>query len=454
MRSINVSELIDTSKINRFHMSVMFLCALILLLDGYDLVVYGVIMPFIMQEWGLTPIEAGAIGSYGMMGLILGAFIFGPLADKVGRKNVILFCLMDFSLFTALCYFSNGPTSFIIFRFLAGLGMGGIFPNIVALMTDYAPKKKKAFVINVVNSGFPLGGLIAAACGVFLLPVLGWKSLLLMAGIGLLLIPFIYLYLPDSPNFYVQKSKQNKLVQILKKVSPEYVPQSNDSFEISITKKDKMPAIKIFENGRVISTFMIWIIFFMTFLLLYFLYTWLPALMMNYGYPTNSSIMFLLLMNLGAILGALLGGWLSDRWSVKKVLTMMHFLLAVSFLLLALKPSSLLLLNLILLLAGTAIGASNGLAYIFASVFYPVNTRSTGTSWASGFGRIGSAIAPSLGGILLSMNYPFNINFLLITIPSILAIAAILLVRDKQKKAEVGSPSNIKKDQVGAEVQS
>ena len=351
MQSINVSEMIDTSKINRFHLSVIILCALILALDGYDLVVYGVIMPFVMEEWGLTPIEAGAIGSYGMIGLILGAFIFGPIADKVGRKNVVLFCLMDFSLFTAMCYFSNSPTSFGIYRFLAGVGMGGIFPNIVALMTDFAPKKKRAFVINVVNSGFPLGGLIAAGCGIFLLPVFGWKSLLLLAGIGLLLIPFVYIYLPDSPNFYLTKNKQDKLVEILKKVRPDYVPQNNDSFEASITKKDKMSIIKLFDSGKAISTFMIWIIFFMTFLLLYFLYTWLPAFMLNYGYPTNSSIMFLFLMNLGAILGALIGGWLSDRWSVKKVLTLMHFILAVLFLLLALKPSSLLVLNLILLLS-------------------------------------------------------------------------------------------------------
>ena len=140
MNSVNVGQVIDESKFNRFHASVLFWCAFCIVFDAYDLVVFGSVVPILMDEWSLTANQVGALGSYALVGMMLGALIFGPLADKLGRKNIILFCVALFSLFTFLIGFANGVTEFGTYRFIAGLGLGGVMPNAIALMSEYSPK--------------------------------------------------------------------------------------------------------------------------------------------------------------------------------------------------------------------------------------------------------------------------------------------------------------------------
>ena len=140
MRKIDVHEVIDNARFNRFHWMVLFWCALIIIFDGYDLVIYGVVLPMLMKEWGLSPLQAGALGSYALFGMMFGALFFGPLSDRIGRKKAITICVMLFSGFTVLNGFARNPTEFGLCRFIAGLGIGGVMPNVVALMNEYAPK--------------------------------------------------------------------------------------------------------------------------------------------------------------------------------------------------------------------------------------------------------------------------------------------------------------------------
>lgn len=133
MKKIDINDIIDRAKFNRFHCSVMLLCALLLIFDGYDLFIYGVVLPVLMDEWNLTPVQAGALGSYALFGMMFGAFIFGPMADRIGRKKGVLICFVLFSIATFLTGFAENTTQFGILRFIAGLGCGGLMPNAVAL---------------------------------------------------------------------------------------------------------------------------------------------------------------------------------------------------------------------------------------------------------------------------------------------------------------------------------
>lgn len=160
MASINTTEVISNSKFNRFHFGLLAWCFIIILFDGYDLVVYGTVVPVLTEEWNLTSVEAGAMGSYGLFGMMFGAIFFGTLADRIGRKNVIAISLILFSLFTLLCGFASTPTIFSTFRFLAGLGLGGIMPNVIALLTDYAPKTMRSMVVSIVLCGYSFGGCL------------------------------------------------------------------------------------------------------------------------------------------------------------------------------------------------------------------------------------------------------------------------------------------------------
>ncbi|MDN5434905.1 MAG: MFS transporter, partial [Acinetobacter sp.] len=194
MQSINANEIIDHAKLKAIHWRVILLSALIIIFDGYDLVIYGVALPKLMAEWKIDSITAGFLGSVALFGMMFGAIIFGSLSDKLesygfSRKKLIILCICLFSGFTLLCGYANNPQSFAIFRFLAGLGLGGVMPNVIALMTEYAPKKLRSTLVSLMFSGYAVGGMCSALLGMWLVPQFGWKIMFILGGTPLLLIP-------------------------------------------------------------------------------------------------------------------------------------------------------------------------------------------------------------------------------------------------------------------------
>lgn len=430
MRSINVNRIIDEVKFNRFHFVLLFWCAFIIVYDGFDLVVYGSVVPVLMKEWSLTPIQAGSLGSYALFGMMLGALIFGPLADKIGRKKVILICVSMFSLFMAFSGSAHGPAEFGIYRFLAGLGLGGVMPNTVALMTEYSPKKLKSTLVSIMFSGYSVGGMLAAGLSIVLIPQFGWRSVFFVGALPLLSLPFIYKLVPDSPRFLLMKNQQELIGQLLAKIDPKYTPQKSDSYEILVPKKSGIPVVKLFEKGRTLSTIMLWLSFFMCLLMVYGLNTWLPNLMAQAGYALGSSLMFLLVLNFGAILGAVIGGWAADRWNAKKVLVLFYIMAGVSLTLLGFKAGTVVLYVLVAIAGGSTIGTQI-IANAYVSQYYPSEMRSTGIGWALGVGRIGAIIGPMMGGVLLTMQLPIHQNFMAFAIPGIIAAITIWFVQEK-----------------------
>lgn len=399
------------------------------------MVVYGTIVPALMKEWSLTPIELGTLGSYALFGMMCGAFIFGPLADKLGRKNVTMICVILFSLFTLLCGFANTVPKFGIYRFIAGLGLGGVMPNVVALMTEYSPRQFKSRMVALMFSGYCIGGVLAAALGIIMIQKMGWQSVFYISVIPLILLPLMYKSLPDSIGFYLAKNKKERAGQLLSKLNPSYVPQKNDQYELVIPEKTGITVLQLFKEGRALSTIMFWCAFFMCLLMIYGLNTWLPKLMEGAGYELGSSLMFLLVLNLGAIFGAVFGGWAADRWSGKKVLIAFFILASVSLSLLGFKANIFVVYTLVAIAGATTIGTQI-IAYAYVSQYYPMKIRSTGIGWASGVGRFGAVGGPMLGGYLLTMNLPFQQNFLAFAVPGIIAAVAIGFVKEKRASSQ------------------
>lgn len=444
MKSINVNQVINDSKLKRFHMNVLLWGLIILLFDGFDLVIYGAVVPVLMEDWSLTAIEAGAIGSYALVGMMLGATIFGTLADKIGRKKVIVICVILFSLFTALIGFAGSPEIFGLLRFIAGLGLGGVMPNVIALMTEYSPKNMRGTLVTTMCSGYAIGGVLSAAISIGLISNFGWESVFFVGVIPFFLLPWLYKYLPDSPNFYLRTNRSEELGKILEKVNPDYTYQQTDVYQLEMSKENKIPVPELFRNKRSLSTLMFWASALMTLILLYGLNTWLPKLMVNAGYPLGSSLTFLLTLNFGAIIGSVLGGWLSDRWDTKKVLVMYYIIACISLILLGFKPNMFLLYVLLAFAGATTIG-SQIVANVYVSQYYPTHIRSTGVGWSLGIGRLGAVLGPSLGGVLLSMNLSLQVNFLVFAIPGLLAALAIVFVQDNYGNLNVDN----KKDYEG-----
>jgi len=427
--TVNVNAVVDEAKFKPFHLKIVLWCVFVVIFDGYDLAINGVALPLLMQEWNMTAVQAGMLASTALAGMMFGAMLFGMLADKIGRKNVILICVTLFSGFTFWGGFASGPTEFGILRFIAGLGIGGVLPNLVALTSEYAPQKMRSTLVTTMFSGYAVGGIMAALLGAWFTPSFGWEIMFYIAGIPLLMLPILYLYLPESLTFLVKKQQNEKASKIVQQISPEQNVTASTQFVLNEVHAPDASIAALFKQGRSMSTLLFWCCFFMCLLMVYALGSWLPKLMMAAGYSLGNSLMFLMAMNIGAVVGTIGGGILADRFHLKPVIIGMFLLGAVSLVGLGFNSPRAVIYLLVAAAGASAIGSSI-LLYSFVAQYYPLAIRSTGIGCASAVGRVGAIVGPIIIGFLLGMELPHKMNFLAVAIPAIIgAISVAMIVR-------------------------
>ena len=427
MRNIDVNDVIDNATFNKFHWKVLFWCTLIIIFDGYDLVIYGVVLPLLMDQWNLNPYVAGLLGSSALFGMMFGAMGFGMLSDKWGRKKVILMCVVLFSLTTVINGFATNAWQFGILRFIASLGIGGVMPNVVSLMSEYSPARKRSTLVALMFSGYAVGGMMSAGLGIWIVPNFGWEIMFYLAIVPMLLLPLMIKYLPESVAFLMAQKREGEARDVLCEVAPFKAISEQDVLVVPPTTESKAPVLELFRGGRAMSTLMFWVAFFNCLLMVYALGSWLPKLMSAAGYPLDSSLMFLMVLNIGAIVGAVGGGWLADRFSLRSVLVSFFILGSGSLITLGYENPMWFLYTLMGIAGATTIG-SQILLYAYVAQYYPTSIRSTGLGWASGIGRNGAIVGPMLGGTLLALALPHQVNFLALAIPGAIATVAIALV--------------------------
>ncbi|ATW26092.1 MFS transporter [Candidatus Formimonas warabiya] len=443
MHSVNVNKVIDESKFNGYHLLILILCSCAIIFDGYDLVVYGTIVPVLMKDWNISPAQAGALGSYALFGMMIGALVFGPLADKIGRKKVILMCLTLFGLFTLMVGFAQGPNQFGLFRFIAGLGLGGVMPNLIAMITEYSPKAIRSTLVTIMFSGMQVGAMIAAGVGIAVIPSFGWRGMFFIGGLPLLLLPLFLIFMPESMNLYVAKNQDERIQKWLKKLSPGYKPVEGEKYSLGAAKAKGMPVVSLFENNRTRSTSMFWVTMFMSLLMTYALQTWLPKLMQNAGYSMGSSLLFMVICNVGAIIGAVIGGLLADRINGRKVIIVFYAISFIAICLLSFKSSTF-IISILVTIAGATTMGTQIVCNAYVSQYYPNNVRSTGIGWSLGIGRLGGIFGPMMVGSLLSMNLSLQLNFIAIAIPGLIAAFAMMIVQEKYNSASTLATSREK----------
>lgn len=429
MKHIDLHKLADEAKFNGFHRSVLLWCALIIIFDGYDLAVAGIALPSIMNEMGVSPTNAGFMVSSALFGMMFGAIFLGTIADKIGRRLAIAICVALFSVFTAAAGLTNDPVTFSVMRFLAGLGIGGVMPNVVAQMTEYSPRKIRSTMVTLMFSGYAVGGMLAALVGKGLIESYGWQSVFLAAGLPVLLIPLILKSMPESMPYLIRTGQKAQLQHIAARLSPSYRPQPGDSFDLPQQDRDtSAPIGKLFQDGRGFSTVMFWVAFFMCLFMVYALSSWLTKLMAGAGYTLGSALTFVLVLNFGGMVGAIGGGWLADRFHIKHVLVGMYLLAALSISLLGYPVTTPVLFVLVGLAGASTIGTQI-VTYAYVGQYYPMAVRSTGIGWASGVGRSGAILAPIVIGSLVAMALPLERNFIAIALPAVIAAVAVFCIR-------------------------
>jgi AAHS family 4-hydroxybenzoate transporter-like MFS transporter len=380
---------------------VAVLCGLVAMLDGFDTQSIAYVAPSIASSWHLNPAVLGPIFSAGLLGLAIGALALSSLADRYGRRVVILFSVFAFGVFALLTARAESLGELAVFRLLTGIGLGGAMPNIIALTSEYAPADRRGTVVTAMFCGFPLGATIGGFLSAPLIHSFGWQSVFVVGGLTPLVLLLVLLF---------------------------WLPESVRG-ETSLTKpRERFPVLELFSEGRARRTGLVWVAFFMNLLVMYFLTNWLPSLLNASGMSLNIAIWSTALLNLGGVAGGLSLGRLIDRHNPYLVLGTAYAGAAVCIVAIALSTSGFWLL-LFALLAGFGVsGAQIGLNAVTAAA-YPAAIRSTGIGWALGVGRVGSILGPAVGGILLGLGWTNQALLLAAVLPAMIASAAVLGLR-------------------------
>lgn len=424
MKQIDVNDAIDSAPFGRFQWMVVVLCGLLLIVDGYDVFVAGTVLPTLITEWGLTKPQAGTLQAWALFGMMFGALIFGSLADRIGRKKGVLICFALFTLATLVAGFAQTPDQFAMARFVAGLGCGGLMPNAVALMNEYAPKRLRGTMVAIMFSGYSVGGMVAAGLGIWLIPSLGWRPMFWVAALPLLLLPLILWKLPESLGFLIRQGRQDEAKRIFAQMQPGLAP--TDTLVFHETKGKSSSVFELFRGNRGLRTVMLWVAFFCCLLLVYLLSSWLPKVLQEAGYAERASLLSLFSLNFGGMAGAIFGGRLGDRFGLPRVVVGFFAVAALSIGLIGFAPTPGTLFALIFVAGATTIGTQI-LLYASVAQLYTLSIRGAGLGWASGVGRIGAIVGPTLGGVLLAQQLPLRENFLIFAIPAAISAIAMLI---------------------------
>jgi MFS transporter, AAHS family, 4-hydroxybenzoate transporter len=432
--TIDVTEIIEEAPFGSFQLLILVLCAWIALLDGFDTQAIAYVAPIIAEQWGIAMSGFGPIFGAGLAGLTVGAFILSPAADRFGRKSVILLSVTLFGIFAIITARATTLNELLIFRFLTGLGLGGAMPNIIALTSEYAPKRMRAVLIAVMFCGFPLGSTIGGVISAPLISSFGWQSVFLLGGIlPLLTLVVLFIWLPESVRHLVARGVTDKrIAHLLARLDPTIRQNAENCYVIHGPPAGGFPVKKLFEEGRAALTTLLWVAFFMNLLVMYFLVNWMPSLLRASGLPLNVAILSTAVLNAGGVVGAIVLGRFVDRLNPYLVLGGAYSASALFIAAIAIGAANIWTLMIATFLAGFGVvGAQIGMNAL-ATGLYPTSIRSTGVGWALGVGRIGSIIGPVTGGILLSLGWNAQSIVLIAAVPALLAGLAVFALRGRK----------------------
>src|SRR6266849_5770876 len=240
---ISVAEFIDQQPVGGFQIRLLLTCAAVLFLDGFDTQAIGFVAPALAKEWGLSKAALGPVFSAGLFGLMIGALVFGPLADRVGRKNIIILSTLAFGIGALITAAVQDVTALLIVRFLTGLGLGGAMPNAIAMTSEFNPQRRRATMVMIMFCGFSVGAALGGMLAAGLIPRFGWRSVFVVGGVApLIMVPILALRLPESVRFLaLHGNAPARVAELLGRISPRTAFASDARFVIDETPLAGLP---------------------------------------------------------------------------------------------------------------------------------------------------------------------------------------------------------------------
>ena len=440
---VNVNEVFDDLPFSFYQVWVCLLCFSVVFFDGFDLTVIGVTIPKIATHLNASPTELGLAVSAGQLGPMLGAVIIGMLADRVGRKKTMFFCALVFGFFTFMISHISSVEELALYRFLAGLGMGGAIPNALAFGSEYAPSRLRASLSLYMWAGMPTGAMIAAFSASYLLPHFGWQSVYYIGGLVPVIIAFmVLLFLPESLHHLVRsgsKEALSKAQSILSRIDKGLSGKEDLQLRVPEATKEKGGSIRaLFRGDRMLTTLLIWVLFYLSFYLLWILFSWVPTLLKESGATVQQYSMGFAFIHMGSVIACFcIGRCMSkfNKLNVVKVLFVGAFIAMLAFGYFS--SHSFFIVIIVSIFTGMLVNGGNSSLMGLASAVYPSEVRATGIGWAYGIGKIGSLIAPAIGGLYLDRNWSvFKICAINGSSALVIAIIVIVLQRHMRMSAD------------------
>ncbi|MFM0277756.1 MFS transporter [Paraburkholderia sediminicola] len=440
--TFDLREFLDRQNVGPFHFIVLSVCFAALIFDGFDTQAIGYVAPAIAKEWSLAGGALGPVFGVGLTGLMLGALGFGPLADRYGRKSIIVVTMIVFGGCTLATAHAVTLNDLMLLRFLAGLGLGGAMPNAIALMSEYAPQRRRATLNTILVCGFSIGAALGGFVAERLIPLFGWRAVLYVGGAGpLLLAPVILLALPESVRFLAGRGAHaDTISRILRRIDSGFVvgneyPQWNTE-HVPV----KFPVAHLFQEGRAAATSLIWLSIMMNLIVLYFFTSWLPTVLMGAGLRTADAVRTTAYFQVGGTIGALVIGYLVDRMAPTLVLGGAFVCAALFIGFTGSVGANVTLVLPAVFFAGFCIVGGQAGANAFVGGFYPTRMRATGLGWALGIGRIGSVIGPVVAGWFLSWGWQPSAIFYSAVVPAALAGFAMAAIGHSYRRGPENVP--------------
>ncbi|MFA0996505.1 MULTISPECIES: MFS transporter [Pseudomonas syringae group] len=428
--TLDVQAFINAQPLSGYQWRIVALCFLIVFLDGLDTAAMGFIAPALSQEWGIDRASLGPVMSAALIGMVFGALGSGPLADRFGRKVVLVVAVFLFGIFSLASAYSSNIDQLLVLRLLTGLGLGAAMPNATTLLSEYTPERLKSLLVTSMFCGFNLG----MACGGFvsakLIPSMGWHSLLMLGGIlPLVLAVVLMVWLPESARFLVVRNRGAEQVRkVLAPIAPKGVAGVT-AFTVPEQKTvSSRNVLKVIFSGTYSAgTLLLWLTYFMGLVIVYLLTSWLPTLMRDSGASMEQSAFIGALFQFGGVLSAVGVGWAMDRYNPHKVIGFAYALAGVFAYLVGQSLGNVAVLATLVLLAGMCINGAQSAMPSLAARFYPTQGRATGVSWMLGIGRFGAILGAWAGATLLGLGWNFEQVLTALVIPAALAALAILI---------------------------
>lgn len=442
------ADILNDSRIMGMQWVILALCMVASMIEGFDIVIIAYTAPAISQDWGVQASELGVVFSAGVLGMTLGAMMLGGLADRYGRRIVVSGTLLTAGLATSAVVYTSTVTELVMLRVAAGIALGALVATLPALTGEFSPGRHRTLIIAILIASANIGGFAGGLIVAELIVEVGWKTIFLYTGLLTVAIAvLVWVLVPESIAFVIRRKPETALITVNRTLA--YLGQQPVEHLPPVAAHAKTEAASVaalLSPNRRATTLLIWIAFFLSFLAVYFVSSWMPQVLTTAGLSQKEAIQGTTALPMGAILGNILIGWLAGKWGLARMMTGAFIvgalcMVALSVMHPVLPTMPFVLIWAILCLTGISLLGAFGNMYNVAMTVYPVHIRGTGMGWAAGLGRAGAVVSPTLAGLMIAVQLSMPTIFFLFAVPALLAGLCVAFI-SMRELTEAGRPTS------------